>query len=132
MNDEQIISVKPRLYPWVVVLLLVALIGGAWLYREQLRVLLVRDTKSTYTTADLLAEVSKLVVLPAGEEPVIATVMDLNALSGQPLFANAHLGDKVIIYNTARKAILYSPTLKRVIDVAPLTIGTPSPTPKQP
>ncbi len=132
MNDEQIISVKARLYPWVVLLLLVALIGGAWLYREQLRVLLVRDTKSTYTTADLLAEVSKLVVLPTGEEPVIATVMDLNALSGQPLFANAHLGDKVIIYNTARKAILYSPTLKRVIDVAPLTIGTPSPTPKQP
>lgn len=132
MNDEQTISVKPRIYPWVLLFLLVALIGGVWLYRAQLRVLLVRDTRSTYTTADLLAEVSKLVVLPTGEEPVIATVMDLNALSGQPLFANAHLGDKVIIYNTARKAILYSPTLKRVIDVAPLTIGTPSPTPKQP
>ncbi|MEK7572425.1 MAG: hypothetical protein AAB493_01020 [Patescibacteria group bacterium] len=74
--------------------------------------------------ADLVAKVGKLVVLPAGEEPTVATVSDPEALKDQAFFASAQKGDKVLIYAQAKKAILYSVTLNKIIDVAPLNIGT--------
>lgn len=80
---------------------------------------------------DLLSQIGKLIVLPEGEQPIIATVNDPEQLKGQAFFANAKKGDKVLIYNVARKAILYSPELNRVIDIAPLSAPSPTATPKQ-
>lgn len=78
----------------------------------------------------LVAAVSKLMVLPDGELPIVATVADPSKLSDQPFFAKAKKGDKVLIYNSARKAILYDPQSNKIIDVAPLSIGSKaSPTP---
>lgn len=74
---------------------------------------------------DLVAKVSKLIVLPTGETPTIATVSDPAALKDQPFFALAQKGDKVLIYAQAKKAVLYSTTLNKIIDVAPLNTGTP-------
>lgn len=79
----------------------------------------------------LLSQIGRLVVLPEGEQPIVATVNDPEQLKGQAFFANAKKGDKVLIYNAARKAILYSPALGRVIDIAPLSAPSPSVTPKQ-
>ena len=78
----------------------------------------------------LVAAVGKLMVLPADEQPVVATVANPEKLKDQPFFANAKVGAKVLIYNKARKAILYDPVGKRIIDVAPLSIGA-TPTPAQ-
>ena len=58
--------------------------------------------------------------LPQGEEPTIATVVDREKLQDQPFFINAQNGDKVVIYTNARKAILYRPETKKVIEVAPI------------
>lgn len=80
----------------------------------------------------LVAAVGKLMVLPTDEQPVIATVADPEKLKDQPFFTNAKKGDKVLIYNNARKAILYDPVEHRIIDVAPLNIGAqPTPTPSR-
>lgn len=68
----------------------------------------------------LIAKVSKLIVLPSNEQPTIATVTDLGALKDQLFFAQAHIGDKVLIYSVAKKAILYNPSENRIIEVAPL------------
>ena len=76
----------------------------------------------------LVAAIGKLMVLP-DEEPIIATVADPSKLQDQPFFSKAKKGDKVLIYNNARKAILYDPVAGRIIDVAPLSAGT-SPAPK--
>jgi hypothetical protein len=78
---------------------------------------------------ELVANVAKLIVLPADEQPVVATVADPDQLDDQPFFANAKKGDKVLIYNNARKVILYDPVEHRIIEVAPLNIGTPTPSP---
>ncbi len=69
-----------------------------------------------------IESVSKLISLPNDEEPTIATVSDLEALKGQAFFANAKVGDKVLIYAKAKKAVLYDPTANKVIEVAPLNI----------
>jgi len=77
----------------------------------------------------LLENVGKLIVLPPDEKPVIATVADPTKLQGQPFFANAQIGDKVIIYPEARKAILYNPESNKIVEVAPLNIGQPDEAP---
>lgn len=74
-------------------------------------------------TDDLVAKVSKLVILPTGEVPTVATVSDPEALKDQAFFASAQKGDKVLIYAQAKKAYLYSVVLNKIIDVAPLNIG---------
>ncbi len=72
--------------------------------------------------AKMIAEIGKLITLPEGETPTIATVSDLEKLSDQAFFANALLGDKVLIYTKARKAILYRPSEKKLIEVAELKL----------
>lgn len=73
--------------------------------------------------AHLVAVVGKLYALPEGETPVVATVSDPSKLAGQPFFARAKKGDKVLIYNEAGKAILYDPVANILVEVAPLTLG---------
>lgn len=68
--------------------------------------------------------VGKLMLLPADEVPLIATVADPAKLQGQAFFENAKKGDKVLLYNVARKAILYDPVANKIINVAPLSPGT--------
>jgi hypothetical protein len=75
---------------------------------------------------DLVDQVSKLVVLPTGETPTVATVTDISKLKGQAFFAPAQNGDKVLIYTQAKKAVLYRPSENRVIEIAPLNIGNNS------
>lgn len=69
---------------------------------------------------DLLSQVGRLIVLPTGEDPTIATVTDLTELKQQEFFSRASIGDKVIIYAEAGKAILYSPTEDKIIEMAPI------------
>lgn len=81
--------------------------------------------------ADTIAAVGKLMILPEGEEPTVMQVTDVSKLKDQPFFANAVNGDKVLIYTKAKKAILYRTETNKILDVAPVNIGTPAPTPTQ-
>lgn len=81
------------------------------------------NAKAKEDSRKLVEEVGKLVILPEGEEPTIATVTDPSKLADQPFFANAKPGDKVLIYQEASRAILYRPDDKKVIEIAPLTLG---------
>ncbi|MDO8560360.1 MAG: hypothetical protein Q7S23_05015 [bacterium] len=74
-------------------------------------------------TVSLLQRVGKLIVLPEGEEPTVATVNDPERLKVQPFFAKAKQGDKVLIYTNAKKAILYDPVANIIVEVAPVSFG---------
>jgi hypothetical protein len=82
----------------------------------------------------LIVEVAKLMELPTSEAPTIATVADPSRLSGQSFFINAKAGDRVLIYATAKKAILYRPKTHKIIEVGPINITgtsvTPTPQPQ--
>jgi hypothetical protein len=72
----------------------------------------------------VVAAVGKHLYLPEGEEPTVATVTDLAPLAGQPFFAKAQVGHKVLIYTQSAKAILYDPVADKIVEVAPLNLGT--------
>ncbi len=72
---------------------------------------------------DWVEKVSRLIVLPVGETPSLATVSDPEVLKDQIFFVGASKGDIVLIYTTAKKAILYDPVLNKIVNVAPLNIG---------
>ncbi|MDO8269231.1 MAG: LytR C-terminal domain-containing protein [Candidatus Levybacteria bacterium] len=79
----------------------------------------------------LVKEVGEKVALPVGEVPTIATVSDIEKLAGQPFFKNAQNGDKVLIYASTKEAILYRPSIGKVISMAPVNnpeaaVPTPS------
>jgi len=81
-----------------------------------------QDTKDTITA------IAKLMMLPADEEPISATIDDITKLKDQPFFANAQNGDKILIYTKSKKAILYRVETNKIIDVGPVNIGTPAAT----
>ena len=72
----------------------------------------------------IIDKVSQLVLLPDGEVPTVATVADPELLKDQPFFAKAQKGDRLLIYTNAKKAILYNPRSNKIVEIAPLSIGS--------
>lgn len=79
--------------------------------------------------AKIVAEVGKLMELPASETPTVATVTDIDKLKAEPFFVNAKNGDKVLIYQNAKKVILYNPSAKKIVNVGPFSVGGNQATP---
>lgn len=110
-------------------LLLVLLIAfGGWQFKENQDLKnqvgqLTGDSGATdKEVKELVETVGKLVVLPENEQPTVATVTDPSKLEGQAFFTSAQTGDKVLIYATAKKAILYRPSQNKIIEVAPVKL----------
>lgn len=79
----------------------------------------------------LIKKVKRLMILPENEEPVIATVTDKDALAKeQPFYQEAHNGDRVIAYMTARKAIIYDPINDKIVNAGPIYVQSGSSTPE--
>lgn len=105
---------------------IVAALPSAYFYTQYQKAQrkLENPTEFAREETKLLQEkVGKLLELPAGEEPTIATVTDADRLREQPFFANAQNGDRVLIFTNARKAVLYRPSLNKIIEVAPVNLG---------
>ena len=111
--------------------LVLGLAGTSVLFYKQARDLKVDPQKvSQEENEKVIAAVGKLVLLPEGEAPTIATVTDPDKLKAeQAFFAKAVAGDKVLIYTRALKAIMYRPGENKIIEIAPLVIGNPTPAP---
>lgn len=77
----------------------------------------------------LIEKVAAIYDVPKDEEPTIVVVNDLTPLKNQAFFARAKVGDRVLVYNIAKKAILYDPRANKIIEVAPIVAATPTPNP---
>lgn len=77
---------------------------------------------------DLIAKVGKLVILPTGEEPVVATINDADGLTKQQVFyKGSQNGDVVLVYQKAAKAIVYSPERNIIVNVGPVVLQDQAP-----
>lgn len=105
-----------------VVLLILLAVGATILFARQKPEFLGIPTSqeavdSQKEISDILKKVSELMVLPEGEIPTIATVTDAEKIRNQPFLMKAENGDKVIVYSNAKKAILYRPSIDKIVEV---------------
>lgn len=66
----------------------------------------------------------KMMLLPENETPTLATVTDKEKLAGQAFFQKAENGDKVLIYTESGRAILYRPSVNKIVDVTTISMQT--------
>jgi hypothetical protein len=105
----------------VSILVILALIPSVYFYNQyQLTKYLLQNPKAQTNaeTKSLVEAVGRLIELPTNEQPKLATVTDVTQLVGQPFFAKAKNGDKVLIYAQLGKAILYRESINKIIEVA--------------
>lgn len=69
---------------------------------------------------DLVKRIERHILLPQGETPSIATIVNIDSLKINPFYANAKNGDKVLIYFQAKKAYIYDPERDLIINMAPV------------
>lgn len=112
--------------PAVALIVVLLLTGGFLLYQNQKTGSKNPQQAGQDEVKKVVEEVGKLIDLPAGEVPTLATVVDVSKLKDQPFFQKAKNGDKVLIYTNAQKAILYDPVAKKIKEVGPLNTGSPS------
>jgi hypothetical protein len=125
-------SLPKQMILWLIVLILLIAAAGTAAYfvkrynnaqKEVKR--LSNPTEAAKTeTQNLIDQIGKLTVLPTGETPTVATVTDASKLKDQAFFVNAITGDKVLIYTNAKKAFLYRPSTNKIINIAPVNLGS--------
>ena len=88
---------------------------------------------SYYFSPDVIAEsegktlakkVGELVFLPQDEVPTVAKVSNPSLLKEQAFFNDAKVGDVVLIYTNAKKAILYDPVANKIVNMSTLSMGS--------
>lgn len=110
----------------IVALLAVAFVAGGSAYiiaQKQERASLVQNSHAQ--VRQLVAAVGTLIDLP-NEEPRVTVVTDTEKLHKQPYFADVTEGDRVLVFDATRKAVIYNPTQHRVVKVMTLQ-ATPTP-----
>lgn len=109
----------------LILVLLVVVLGATtfYFYKNSKLYKVDQNVADQAEAKALMEKVGKLIVLPEGEVPTIATVTDPEALKDQAFFSDAKQGDKVLIFNNAKKAILYNPSLNKIVTIAPINIG---------
>ncbi len=125
--NTQPMSIQPRKsykkYFITLLVLLVLGIGGFSFYKYYYtQTDSYKEAKVKKDTENLIQQVSKHMLLPTDEEPVIFDVTDPQALVSQQAFFNgAEKGDRLLVYSKVAKAIIYSPSRDMIINVGPIT-----------
>jgi len=96
------------------------LVLGAFLWLHKPQETSYDDTNVTAIKERIAAHY----LLPTDEEPALATVTDKSKLS-TPFLTKAENGDKLLIYQRNRLAIIYRPSIDRVVGVGPVSIDEP-------
>jgi hypothetical protein len=121
INNVEVKSSKSKYI--LIFLIILAAIAAGYFYDKYNKLSLNEATISENAINDLVKKVGKIIDLPVGESPVMATITDTTPLADNPFFANAKVGDQVLLYTVSRKAFLYDPVANIVVEVASLNIG---------
>lgn len=100
--------------------LLVAVALGGYFYYKLHNLQRNNQEVAKKEAKDLLGKVARLYLIPTGEEPTVATVSDPLKLKDQAFFSSSQKDDKVLIFTEAGKAVLYRPSIDKIIEVAPI------------
>lgn len=72
--------------------------------------------------ATVAKRVERHYILPADEQPALITVTDKSKVKTEFLRA-AENGDKLLVYKDAKKALLYRPSIDKLVEVGPVSLA---------
>lgn len=128
------IFLQPKTWIIVAVVFVVLGIGGVVFFQYQKTTQELAKLKNSPggpltddRQRELITEVSSKIMLPLDEKPTVAVVSDINRLKDQQFFSTGENGDVVLIYMNAKKAVLYRPAEKKIIEVAPVNLNNNQP-----
>lgn len=108
---------------WAIALIVVVVLAivGKYAYAKYVSSPEYQKEAAVKEQKSLLEEVGKVMLLPE-EEPAIFVVNDPVQLTSQQLFfKGAEKGDKLMVFQKAGKAVLYSTNRHMIINVGPVT-----------
>lgn len=79
----------------------------------------IQKSENVKTGNKIVDQISKLIVIP-DEMPVIATIIKAELLKDKKFFQGADNGDHVLIFKKANKAILFSQTANKILNIGTL------------
>lgn len=112
------------------VLTIASICAAAFFYQKYETLHKNPQAEASQSEKQLVNQVGKLMTLPSGETPTIATVQDITKLKDQPFFKNAKNDDKLLIYTSSKQAIIYRSSTNKIINVGPIAITESTPTSK--
>lgn len=104
----------------ILIVATVSLLFGFYFYYKLHNIEKNSRINNQQEASDVMNKVSRLYLIPEDEDPTIATVSDPSILKNQSFFTLAEKGDKVIIFTRSGKAILYRPSIDKIIETAPI------------
>lgn len=113
----------------VSIIIMLLATGGFFAYQYyQLKNTVQDPTRANMQEVEyVISKVGKLVELPKGEMPLLATVDDVNKLKDRAFFKNAQNGDKALFYSKAQRAFLYRPSTNKIIEIGPYIVPSVTP-----
>lgn len=98
----------------LIFIILVVLFFGLYFYFKLNKIEDSRgQIKNQKELKTLISKISEHYLMPLGEEPTVATVTDPAAT----FFKSSEKGDKVFIFVKAGKAILYRPSIDKIVEI---------------
>jgi hypothetical protein len=86
-----------------------------------------KSTDQADADKKLIAKVAKHALLPTDEQPVVYRITDPEKLKGQSFFNGAQRDDVVLAYSKSSKAVIYRPSVDRIIVAVLLPVNTATP-----
>lgn len=115
------------------IILIIAVAALGYMYYEKRNELkMLRDPAAAAEVArkeavEVAAQASQIALLPEGDEvPEVLTINDAElAIKEQPNLAGVITGDKILLYVTSGKAIVYSPSRNKIVNILPVVLQRP-------
>jgi hypothetical protein len=117
-------SKRPLVNIVIIIIAITAIGFGSYFYYKLHKLDNVTASNKENEVDALILKVSKLYLLPVGERPTIATVSDPLALKDKAFFTSSQKGDKVLIFTKASKAVLYRPSIDKIIEIVSVKNNT--------
>jgi hypothetical protein len=113
-------------------ILIVLLIGAGTFFWHSSRKADVPDTSPTeeLSRADqVIQKVSKLYLVPTNETPTVAELQDVTKLADQAFYKKANNGDYLLVYKEAALALIYRPSLAKLVNAGSISLDDQQSTP---
>ena len=69
---------------------------------------------------EFLDKLQSIALVPLDEAPTLATIVDISKLREEAFFKKAEIDDKLFVYQQAQLAILYRPSVEKIVNMATL------------